>query len=246
MGTSSARRGPTTWFWRRAKGAATRYLAPEEGTGLEAREVVARYLAALEESAGGESQGLLGVFRLTRKAAQNLGAFVGQAATQGWEATLEAWGLAGEAGQPGELAAPALAGALLEPDGGLEGAVARSSLAAVIQEVGSARQDRAAELVTQFLVESLYQRLVLDLGEPLEAAGRSFGRWRQGLDGLRTWIARGAAMAEPLEPPTPEQWRGLAGWNWVTLALESLLRRLQESSSPKTGEAVIHGPLANP
>jgi len=234
MGTSSARRGPTSWFWRRAKGAATRYLAPEVGTGLEAREVVSRYLAALEESAGVENQGLLGVFRLTRKAAQNLGDFVGQAATQGWETTLEAWGLAAGAGQPGELAAPALAGILIEPDGSLEGAVARSSLAAVVREAGSARQDRPAEMVTQFLAESLYQRLVLDLGEPLEAAGRSFGQWRQGLDGLRTWIAGVAAMAEPLEPPPPELWRGLAGWNWVTLTLENLLRHLLTSPSPPT------------
>jgi len=84
-----------------------------------------------------------------------------------------------------------------------------------------------AQAVTRFLAESLYQRLVLDLGEPLEAAGWSCGHWRMGLDGLRSWIA-GAAAAEPGEPPTPEQWRGLAGWTWVTLTLEGMLRRLRE------------------
>jgi hypothetical protein len=87
-------------------------------------------------------------------------------------------------------------------------------------------------VVTKFLAESLYQRLVLDLGEPLEAASRNFGQWRQGLEGLRTWIAGGASLVEFLEPPTPEQWRGLVGWNWVTLTLESLLRHLLTAPSP--------------
>jgi len=138
MGTSSARRAPTSRLWRRAKGAATRYLAPEAGIGLEAREVVARYLAALGEDAGAGRPGLLAGFRLTRKAGQNLGAFVGGVATQGWHAALEAWGLSGETGPPREIAAPALAGALMDAGGSLEDAVARSSLAAVLHGFGPA------------------------------------------------------------------------------------------------------------
>ena len=47
MGTSSARRGPTTGLWRSAKGAATRYLSPGAAGEVSAREVVARYLTAL-------------------------------------------------------------------------------------------------------------------------------------------------------------------------------------------------------
>ena len=222
MGTSSARRAPTTRFWRRAKGAAARYL----GVGLEAREVVARYLAALGEDTGSGRQGLLAGFRLTRKAGQNLGAFVGDVATRGWDAALEAWGLSGEAGPPREIAAPALAGALLEPDGSLEGAVARSSLAAVLQDVGPPAKVAPAQAVSRFLAESLYQRLVLDLGEPLEAASLSCGHLWEGLDGLRSWITGAAAVQQPDEPPTPEQWRGLAGWTWVSLTLENMLERL--------------------
>ena len=58
MGTSSARRGPTTGLWRAAKGAATRYLSPAAAGEVSAREVVARYLAALEETPGqGEALG---------------------------------------------------------------------------------------------------------------------------------------------------------------------------------------------
>ena len=52
MGTSSARRGPTTGLWRAAKGAATRYLSPAAGGEVSAREVAARYLAALAETPG--------------------------------------------------------------------------------------------------------------------------------------------------------------------------------------------------
>ena len=234
MGTSSARRPPTTWFWRRAKGAASRYLSPEGGIGLEAREVVARYLAALGEDAGSGSQGLLATFRLTRKVGQNLGAFVGEVASLGWEAALGAWGLSGAAGPPREMSAAVLAGALMEADGSLEGAVARSSLVAVLQDFAASKQAVPVQVVRRFLTETLYQRLVLDLGEPLEAASLSFGHWRQALEGLKGWIA-GAAQEEPQAPPTPERWRGLAGWAWVTLTLEKMLGRLQGPSSPQTG-----------
>ena len=227
MGTSTARRAPTTWFWRRAKGAATRYLSPEAGVGLEAREVVGRYLAALAGDSEPGGQDLLAAFRLTRKAAQTIGVLTAQAVSQGWDAALADWDLSAGPEKSREGMVPALTGMLLEPDGSLEGAVARSSLAAVLQDVGAPAKIAPAQAVARFLAESLYQRLVLDLGEPLEAASLSCSHWRQGLDGLKGWIA-GAAQAEPEAPGTPGQWRGLAGWTWVTLALANLLRRLRE------------------
>ncbi len=122
----------------------------------------------------------------------------------------------------------ALAGVLMEPDGSLEGAVVRSSLATVLLDFETSMIDSPDQVVTRFLAESFYRRLVLDLGEPLEAAGLSFGHWRQGLHGLKNWIAGAAAVKEPAEPATPEQWRGLAGWTWVTLTLETMLRGLRE------------------
>lgn len=228
MGTSSARRPPTTRLWRRAKGAATRYLAPAEGVGLEAREVVARYLAALGQEADPGSQGLLAEFRLTRKVGQNLGALLEDAASLGWDAALGDWGLTAEAEPGGGIPGPMLAGALLEADGGLEEAVARSALAAALQNLGSTEPVEPARLVRRFLAESIYQRLVLDLGASLEAAGRSYKHWRQGLEGLRACIIEAEALAEPEGPPPPAQWRGLAGWQWVTLVLEKILGRLGE------------------
>ncbi|MFZ5451556.1 MAG: hypothetical protein ACOZF2_06765 [Thermodesulfobacteriota bacterium] len=237
MGTSSARRPPTTWLWRRAKGGASRYLAPSGGLGLEAREVVARYLAALGDETRAGSPNLLGSFRLTRKAGQNLGAFVGEVTSQGWDAALGVWGLTGGTEPPGAMAATALAGALLEAEGSLEDAVAHSALGAVLQDFQSGKLVTSVQVVARFLAESLYQRLVLDLGESLEAASGSYGHWRQGLEGLREWIIRAGTLEEWEDPPTASQWRGLAGWQRVTLALEKMLGRLMESSSEISGKS---------
>jgi hypothetical protein len=75
MGTSTARRAPTTRAWRLAKGAATRYLSPESAAPAEAREVIISYVAALEQGSGQEAGGALAAFRLTRRIAQKLGEF---------------------------------------------------------------------------------------------------------------------------------------------------------------------------
>lgn len=176
-------------------------------------------------------------FRLTRKAGQNLGAFSSEVASQGWDAALEAWGLAGLTEPSGAMAVPLLAGALLEADGSLEDAVAHSALAAVLQDFRTLEKAAPVQMVARFLSEALYQRLVLDLGESLEAACGSYGHWRQGLAGLKDWIIRSGALAEGADPPIARQWRGLAGWQWVTLALEKMLARLLESPSDISGKS---------
>jgi hypothetical protein len=137
MGTSSARRGPTTGLWRAAKGAATRYLSPAAGGEVSAREVVARYLVAVAETPGqGEA---LAAFRFTRKAGRDLGAFWEEVETRGLEAALEVWGLAPAASGSPEMAALGVAGALAGSGGGLEEAVVRTALAEVIWEAGQSR-----------------------------------------------------------------------------------------------------------
>ena len=237
MGTSAARRAPTTRLWRLAKGAATRYLSPEGSGGLAAREVVRRYLAAVEDSAGPGAQGSLAAFRLTRKVAQNLGAFWAQAASQGWPAALQAWGVAELETQPPDILAQGLAGALAGSYGGLETAVARAALATVLwthlpspdlPEVKPTPFIRpaATRLAQEFLAAALYMRLVLDLGEPLEAAGRDFRGLKGGLAGLRGWIEAAASVEAAAEPPTPEHWPGLAGWLWVTQFFQALRQNL--------------------
>jgi hypothetical protein len=228
MGTSSARRGPTTGLWRSAKGAATRYLSPAAGAEVSARQVVARYLAALEETPGqGEA---LAAFRVTRKAAQDLGAFWQEVAALGWEAALEAQGLAPLAREPASTLATGVSGVLAGSGGGLEEAVVRTALALVLgPAVTSQDVPKPVQVVRQFLVTALYLRLALDLGEPLEAAAESSGRLRDGLSRIKAVIEAGAlAAGAPSEPPaTPGLWQGFTGWTWVTEVMAGLMQNLE-------------------
>jgi hypothetical protein len=220
-------------LWRAAKGAATRYLSPGAGAEVSAREVVARYLAALEETPGqGEA---LAAFRVTRKAAQDLGAFWQEAAARGWGAALEAKGLAPLAPEPPEMLAPGVSGALAGSGGGLEDAVVRTALALVLgPAVQSQDRPEPVQVVRQFLVTALHLRLALDLGEPLEAAAGGSGQLRDGLSRIKAVIEAGAgaldAMPEP--PATPGLWQGFAGWTWITEVMAGLVRNLEPGDPP--------------
>lgn len=235
MGTSSARRAPTTRLWRLAKAAATRYLSPESGGAVDAREVVASYLAALGEGDGTNPAAALAAFRQTRRAAQNLGAFCCQADSRGWPAPLEDWGLQALAGAGSEVLTPSLAAALEAPGGGLEQAVAHTSLMGILQNLflDHSQGDSPARLVRRFLVEAFQLRLALDLGESLEAAAPGISPLRQGLTSLAAWIDRAALLPNlPPAPLTPEEWLGLPGWTWVSRLLTELILNLA-GSSPK-------------
>jgi hypothetical protein len=195
---------------------------------VSAREVVSRYLAALAETPGqGEA---LAAFRVTRKVAQDLGALGQEVAVRGWEAALAGRGLAPLAGGPPELLAPGVAGVLAGSGGGLEEAVVRTALALVVREAVQSR-DRMepAQVVRRFLVTAVHLRLVLDLGEPLEAAAGSSGRLRDGLSRIMARIEAGALAANdapPAPPDTPGLWQGLTGWTWVTGVMAGLLKNL--------------------
>jgi hypothetical protein len=199
-------------------------MSPGAGGEVSAREVAARYLAALAETSGaGEA---LAAFRVTRKAAQDLGALWQEAAARGWDFALKDRGLAPLAREPAELLAPGLSGVLAGSGGGLEEAVVRTALALVIgPAVQSQGRPEPAQVVRQFLVTALHLRLALDLGEPLEAAAGSSGRLRDGLNRIKAVIEAGAeaidAMSEP--PSTPGLWQGFTGWSWVTEVMAGLM-----------------------
>jgi hypothetical protein len=233
MGTSSARRGPTTGLWRSAKGAATRYLSPAAAGEVSAREVVARYLAALEEAPGAGDR--LAAFRVTRKAAQDLGAFWQEVKARGWGAALKDRGLAPLAREPADMLAPGIAGVLAGSGGGLEEAVVRTALALVIRPAVQS-QDRAepAQVVRQFLVTALHLRLALDLGEPLEAAAGGYGRLREGLSRIKAVIeaGAGAAGAQSGPPATSGLWQGFTGWTWVTEVMAGLMQNIEQGDPP--------------
>ena len=227
MGTSTARRGPSSTAWRIAKGAATRYLASEGSSPVEAREVVQRYVAALEESGSLQGQDLLAGFRLTRKAAQALGEFGDLVAATGMAAALATLGFDSLADMPPDAIISGLPQAWLEDQGSLEAAVARSALATCLAQIlgsypkaGSGVD--APSLVGSFLAAAFCQRLALDLGESLEAAAAGWPAYQKGLARLQNELL--AAVNEiPPNPPGAGQWRGLAGWLWVTQVLEKIL-----------------------
>ncbi len=226
MGTSSARRGPTTALWRAAKGAATRYLSPEGDGAVTAREVVARYLAALEETPGRGDR--LAVFRFTRKVAQDLGALGEEVKAQGWERSLQERGLAPLAHSDAALMAQGVSGFLAGGGGGLEEAVVRAALALVLRPAMQSQIKVApANLVRQFLATAVTLRLALDLGESLEAAAGSYTRLKDGMKHLEELIEgdvlRAKGQSEP--PATPEHWQGLPGWTWITEMMAALMAK---------------------
>jgi hypothetical protein len=220
-------------LWRSAKGAATRYLSPGVAGEVSAREVVTRYLAAVEETPGtGEA---LAAFRVTRKAAQDLGAWWQEAAARGWDLALEYRGLAALIREPASTQAIGVSGMLAGSGGGLEEAVVRTALATVIREAALSRdQIEPAQIVRQFLVTALHLRLVLDLGEPLEAAAGSAGRLRDGLNRIKAVMEAGAeAAGGPPEPPaSPGLWQGFAGWTWVSEVMAGLMQNLDQGDPP--------------
>jgi hypothetical protein len=237
MGTSIARLGPTTRLWRAAKGAATRYLSPEAAGKVTAREVVARYLAALEETPGqGEP---LAAWRFTRKVGQELGAFWQAVQARGWQAALADHGLAALAKSPPEMLAHGVSGVLAGSGGGLEEAVVRTSLALVVRPALESEDKKApAQVVQRFLATALYLRCALDLGESLEAAAGGCGRLRHGLHDIRECIedqAQGPGD-QPEAPVAATHWQGLAGWTWVTACMTTLMTKLREGRP--TGSAL--------
>lgn len=230
MGTSSARRGPTTALWRAAKGAATRYLSPEGGGELNAREVVARYLAALEETPGQGER--LAVFRFTRKVGQELGGFWEEVKARGWERSMQDRGLAGLVHGEVTILAQGLSGVLAGSGGGLEEAAVRTTLALVLRRaLQSGDETTPANLVRQFLATAVTLRLALDLGEPLEAAAGSYGRLKHGFNHIKQVIEANVPGADDkTTPPTsPEHWQGLAGWIWVTEIMAALIIKLSNN-----------------
>ena len=217
MGTSSARRGPTTGLWRLAKGAATRYLSPGAGGEVSAREVVARYLAALEETPGqGEA---LAAFRVTRKVAQDLGAFCQEVEARGWDAALARPGSGAAGPGAGAMPAPGVSGVLAGSGGGLEEAVVRTALALVlgpavaISGPAGAGSDGAAV--------SGHGDAPASGPGPGGAPGSRGGQLRAApgrTNRIKAVIEAGAAAAgaPPELPATPGHWQGFTGWTWVT------------------------------
>jgi hypothetical protein len=237
MGTSSGRQAPTGRLWRLAKAAASRYLSPANAGALEAREVAARYLAALGAEGEPGLTGALAAFRLTRKVAQNLGAFCCQADSEGWPAARAAWGLT-DWPEASPALAQSLGTALVAAGGGLEQAVAHTALVGVWLDLpapGTGPRPEAAAVVRRFLAAAFHLRLALDLGESMEAAAAGFSPLRHGLQEIAARVGQAAEAAQPetAAPLLPQHWLGLPGWTWVTQRLSGLLAQLSDQGQVK-------------
>jgi hypothetical protein len=203
---------------------------------MEAREVVRGYVAALQETSAVQGQDLLAGFRLIRKVAQRLGELGDALAGADLPAALQASGVKKSDQLHPEEIIPCLAQAWIEEPGGLEAAVAGSALAACLNHVLKSDPTPASpvdgpSLAKAFLGISLYQRLVLDLGESLEAAAPGWPAYHRGLAGLQAELMAGLDDL-PGAPPGAGQWQGLAGWLFVTGILENLLQHFQDTCPP--------------
>ena len=237
MGTSTARRGPSTAAWRLAKGIATRYMSPEGSAPVEAREVVRRYVAALQETSVAQGQDFLAGFRLTRKVAQSLGEFGDAVAGSGLAAALEASGFKDLAQLRPEEAILGLTQAWVEEGATLEAAVARTAVAtclgrALTSDPIKISRVNGSSLVKSFVSLVLCQRLAFDLGESLEAAANGWLEYQGGLARLQDELMA-ATIKIPNDLPKAGQWQGLAGWLFVTKILENVLQRFQDARPPK-------------
>jgi hypothetical protein len=136
-----------------------------------------------------------------------------------------------------EVAAQGVGAALVGAEGGLEAAVARVSLARVWLKAANNRWAPAGvapgQLVQRFLATALHFRLALDLGEPLEAAGAGYRQIKEGLAALRGCVEAAGGAPASGAPEHPEDWQGLAGWTWVTGAMEMLVSRLSNLKTEK-------------
>jgi hypothetical protein len=202
---------------------------------MAAREVVRRYIAALQETSVAQGQDLLAEYRLTRKAAQCLGEFGDLVADSGLPAALESCGLTTPFQDAPEVAIAKLTSTWVKEDHGLEAAVARTALATCLEKVlapdptGKSRVAGPA-LVRSFLAITLCQCLALDLGESLEAAASGWPAFNQALAKLANELYT-AAAALPGDHPGVGQWQGLAGWVWVTRFLENMLQHFQKTKT---------------
>jgi hypothetical protein len=204
-------------------------MSPEGSAPLEAREVVRRYFASLQETSVAQGQDILAGFRFTRKVAQCLGEFGDLLAGSGLPAALESLGLKDLAQLPPEETIYGLTQAWVEEQGSLEATVARTALATCLTRVltfnpaANFRVD-GPSLVSSFLALVHSQRLAFDLGESLEAAVTAWPIYQKALVRLEKEL-RAAFSEIPDNPPEIGQWQGLAGWLFVTRTLENVLQR---------------------
>ena len=181
MGTSSARQAPVGKLWRAAKTAASRFASGQGASPPQASEVIARYRAALH-SLFPQAEGEAGIFlpEVVQTAAA-LGNFYRQWEENGWEAALISLGVEPVPAPAFEALLPRLLDRLAGPGATLDEAVTRLALLqhgrtflAATSRTGPPSAADSPQCpgslagVSNFLGLVFYQKMLADLGEPLE------------------------------------------------------------------------------
>ena len=104
MGTSTARQAPGGKYWRIAKTAMARFASGKEATPPQVKEIVARYLTALQADAG-KGSGDTAFLPTLVQTAVSLGKFYQHWRQDGWEAALASLEV-NPANRPGAYASP--------------------------------------------------------------------------------------------------------------------------------------------
>lgn len=180
MGTSSARRAPVSRPWRLAKTLTSRFASGKEATPPLAREVVARYLTALEGRSTGTVAASGPLLPEVARTAMNLGNFYQAWHQEGMETAAAYVGVPVGPRASDEFI-PLLLDRLAGPGSTLGEAAARAALLDHFETIwdggapsnpkmsAAGSPDRGGQAgVAHFLGLALYRKLTSDLGESLE------------------------------------------------------------------------------
>ena len=208
MGTSSARKAPGGKFWRTAKTSMARFASGKEASPPQAKDVVAKYLAALEADFGEVSQDKEFVPTIVRTAT-SLENFYRHWKQNGLEEALESLGLNKAVVQNREMIVPALLDKMVGTGDTLAEAVTR---AALIDHLNLALSSgnfnptaKPADLdpdndfinVQTFLGLALFRKLMSDLGESLEFHAPTLVQGIERQEEIRSHILTGIQALKP-------------------------------------------------
>lgn len=250
MGTSrprSGRNSPTGGDWVKAK---VRFARFAGGTGSSVKSAVSAFASAIGE-AGYGSRGGVGTAggrggRLfsSVKAGQALGSFLSGVASEGLDQTLRSFGLGHLVGKEPHDILSEIVDYICGNGGTLDEAIARSAVVEVLAEIFSEDDDsyadlrdrwdaefdadRIVELLSLFLAQAIFQRILSDLGDLFEksaiSASEAERKEKAVLDFIKEMVAFELGEIDSLD----FDWQGSDGEELIRRNVDAALGQLQE------------------
>ena len=250
MGTSASRGGgnaPAGGDWVKAKGRFTRFT---RGTGSSVGSAVSAFASAIggarSVSGGGVSAagGRAGRLSSSVKPGQALGSFLSGVASEGLDKTLRSFGLGHLIGKEPHEILSEIVDYICGNGGTLDEAIARSAVVEVLAEIFSEDDDayadlrdrwdaeldadRIVDLLSLFLSQAIFQRILSDLGDLFEkSAVSAFEAERKEqavLDFIKGMVAFELGEIDPLD----FDWQGSDGEELIHRNVAAALGQLQE------------------